>query len=55
MATHVRHRKFTRWIKEELAATWILAKRIPNPFPYDGDDSTTSFSDFFVYERRPSE
>src|SRR5271157_3731259 len=48
--THVRHRKFTNWIKENLP-DWKLLYHIPNTFPYKGDYMTGSWSDLFVYER----
>lgn len=49
IAPHVRHRNFSRWIDEN-RPYWQLTKRIANPFPYDGDSTTTSFSDFYFYE-----
>lgn len=51
-ARHVRHRNFTRWVEQELAAEWNLVQTIPNRFPYDGNSRSTSFSDFFVYAKR---
>lgn len=48
--THVRHRKFTSWIQENLGA-WRLAGHIPNRYPYRGDYQTGSFADFFIYEK----
>lgn len=49
---HVRHREFTRWVQQERASQWELVQRIANGFPYDGDFQATSFSEFFVYQRR---
>jgi hypothetical protein len=48
--THVRHRKFTRWIQENLTG-WKLSRHLPNRYPYRGDYRTGSFADFFLYER----
>ena len=48
--THVRHRNFTSWIKENLP-DWKQLYHIPNRFPYKGDYMTGSWSDLFVYER----
>jgi hypothetical protein len=45
---HVRHRKFSRWI-EQNATCWKLLKLIPNRYPYMGDYTKGSFSDFYVY------
>ena len=46
---HVRHRKFTDWV-ETNTLNWRLFEHIPNKYPYNGDDETTSFSDFFIYK-----
>ena len=48
--THVRHRKFTKWIKENVS-NYKLIEHIPNKYPYEGDYTTGSFSDFYVYEK----
>ena len=47
---HVRHRKFTRWIQENLP-NWNLLEYLPNRYPYRGDPRTGSFADFFIYEK----
>jgi SAM-dependent methyltransferase len=49
---HVRHREFTSWI-EHSKPDWELLEVIPNEFPFDGDDLTTSFSDFYIFRRKP--
>lgn len=51
---HVRHRKFSRWIKEN-APTWQLAYHEVNPHPVDSEGRKGSFADFFVYERGTAE
>lgn len=51
-STHVRHRRFSDWIERELSAQWKLLATVPNICPYDGNSERTSFSDFFVYEKR---
>ena len=48
--THVRHRKFTKWVEDNLH-DWRLAEHIPNKYPYKGDYTTGSFADFFIYAR----
>ncbi len=46
--THVRHRKFTKWIHDNLPQ-WKLIEHIPNRYPYAGDYRTGSFADFYIY------
>jgi hypothetical protein len=46
--THVRHRKFTQWVGDNLAQ-WKLIQHIPNRYPYRGDYTQGSFADFFIY------
>ncbi len=48
--THIRHRRFTRWIQEN-APHWKLVERLPNRYPYRGDYTKGSFSDFFIYAK----
>lgn len=47
---HVRHRKFTKWIHENLPE-WRLIKHVPNKYPYAGDYRTGSFADFYIYKK----
>ncbi len=47
-ATHVKHRKFTRWVKQNVSQ-WKLIKHIPNKYPYHGDFTQGSFAEFFIY------
>jgi SAM-dependent methyltransferase len=47
---HVRHRRFTEWVAEHRPG-WRLDRHIPNAFPYQGDDRTGSFADFYVFVR----
>ena len=49
--THVRHRKFTAWVENNMPG-WKLIDHIPNKYPYQGDYTTGSFSEFFVYEKK---
>jgi len=50
-ALHVRHRTFTDWIDGH-RPQWTLVEHVANPYPYDENQpKTTSFADFFVYER----
>jgi SAM-dependent methyltransferase len=48
-AMHVRHRKFTDWIEENLPQ-WKAIGFMKNRYPYDGDYMKTSFSDFYFYK-----
>jgi hypothetical protein len=45
---HVRHRKFTSWIAQNLH-NWELVRHIPNRYPYQGDFTQGSFAEFFIY------
>jgi hypothetical protein len=48
--THVKHRKFTKWIQDNIS-DWKLMGHIPNKYPYEGDYTTGSFADFYIYEK----
>lgn len=48
---HVRHRKFTDWVEQNIPE-WSLIKIIPNKYPYQGDGTKGSFADFFIYTQR---
>lgn len=51
-AQHVRHRKFTDWIENNIGNEWRLINVIRNKYPYDVNDTeNTSMSDFYIYER----
>lgn len=50
VADHVRHRKFSNWVDRN-AAHWKLSNHTPNLYPYNGDSTETSFSDFYFYEK----
>lgn len=53
MAIHVKNRKFTDWIEENLKDQWELLKTVPNKYPYSEDDpDNTSWSDFYFYIKR---
>ena len=49
-AAHVKNRKFTDWV-EKNRQDFSLFEHIPNKYPFDGDGTQTSFSDFFLYEK----
>lgn len=49
-AQHVRHRKFTDWVRQE-KPDWVLRRKIGNRYPSSDDSSGSSFADFYVYER----
>ncbi len=48
--SHVRHRKFTTWVEQELSG-WTQMEHIPNKFPYTGDDRVSSFADFYIFSK----
>lgn len=48
---HVKHRKFTDWIGVN-RKDFILIKFIPNKYPFNGNGDSTSFADFYIYEKR---
>ena len=48
--THVKHRKFTQWIQEQMPV-WTLVAHVPNRYPYRGDNRTGSFAEFYIYEK----
>ena len=50
-AAHIRHRKFSDWI-ERHQPRWVLAERIPNRHPLNGDPSKGSFADFHIYQQQ---
>ena len=47
---HVRHRNFTRFIEDAFPG-WKLSTKIDNKFPFKGDVSSGSHSDFFIYKK----
>ncbi len=49
-ATHVRHRVFTRWVRDHLPQ-WKRIAHIPNRYPFNGDAREGSFADFHIYAR----
>lgn len=49
---HIRHRHFSRWITDS-APNWLLIAHIPNRYPYNGDHTETTFSDFYIYGLQP--
>lgn len=53
ISIHVRHRKFSDWVKKEFSESneWQLIKKVKNPYPYTGNIEKTSFCDFFFYEK----
>lgn len=51
-ARHVKNRKFTDWIEQNLKNSWKLIKIIKNKYPYSEEDAdNTSSSDFYFYEK----
>lgn len=46
---HVRHRRFTKWIRENVS-DWKMLDHISNIYPYKGEYKMGSFADFYIYE-----
>ena len=47
---HVRHRKFTDWIENNVSS-WSLIAKEDNPYPWDSNyPNDTSFADFYVFQ-----
>lgn len=50
--SHIRHRKFTDWIRENIS-DFDLETMIENQYPYDEKKpKETSFCDFFIYRKK---
>jgi hypothetical protein len=49
-AVHLRNRRFSEWIETNVAG-WKLLRRVPNRYPYHGNELEGSIADFFVYEK----
>ncbi|MHC4617634.1 MAG: methyltransferase domain-containing protein [Planctomycetota bacterium] len=49
-APHVKHRKFTDWIDENICG-WKLLRHIPNMYPYKGNVNEGSFADFYICQK----
>lgn len=49
---HVRHRKFTDWVKAH-QPDWSLCRKLPNRYPLEeGREDDTSFADFFFFAKK---
>jgi SAM-dependent methyltransferase len=46
---HLKHRRFSDWIKSN-KPEWYLIGFVGNKYPYNGDPTKTSFSDFYFYQ-----
>lgn len=49
-APHVRHRNFSKWIKDN-KTEWNLSRHIPNKYPSNGDTKRGSFADLYIYSK----
>lgn len=49
IASHVKHRKFTNWV-EKNQTKFKLISHIPNKYSYNGDNNTSSYADFYIFE-----
>jgi hypothetical protein len=50
-AVHVRHRCFTKWIRDH-APEWELIARITNPYPEDPErPDDTSWADLYFFQK----
>jgi SAM-dependent methyltransferase len=47
---HVRHRKFTTWVKKEVPG-WLLIEHIHNPYAQSSSSKERSSADFFIYQK----
>lgn len=49
---HVKHRKFTEWITENMSEKWKLIRYIKNKYPFMIErENETSKADFYFYEK----
>lgn len=48
---HVKHRRFTEWIDENLTS-WQIVKKIENKHPFTGQAGEGSHADFYIYEKK---
>jgi SAM-dependent methyltransferase len=46
---HVKHRKFSDWVKTHIT-DWQLMAHIPNKYPYHGNLHEGSWADFYMYK-----
>lgn len=52
-ADHVRSRKFTNWIDNNVSKDWFQKDYIKNRYPYNEEDhKNTSMADFYIYQRK---
>jgi len=52
LAPHVKSRKFSTWIDQNIDNKWKLKDRVVNKYPFDDKDpDNTSMSDFYIYEK----
>jgi Methyltransferase domain len=49
--THVRLRSFTGWVARNMPS-WKLIEHIPNKYPFRGDYTDGSWSDFYIYQKQ---
>lgn len=49
-AIHVKHRRFTDWIENNVGDKWKLKGYVKNKYPYDQNEPESSWSDFYFYE-----
>jgi SAM-dependent methyltransferase len=49
-AAHVKQRNFSKWVKG-MKSEWKLIQHIPNRYPFNDNDKTGSFAEFFIYEK----
>ncbi|MDO5970566.1 class I SAM-dependent methyltransferase [Flavivirga aquimarina] len=53
MSSHVRCRKFSDWIDENLKHDWVLIDKIENDYSFNPEEpKDTSMSDFYIYEKK---
>jgi SAM-dependent methyltransferase len=51
-APHVKCRKFTNWIENNLLDNWTLMEIVKNEYPFDENNpDETSMADFYIYKK----
>ncbi len=49
---HVKSRKFSEWISDNVSQHWKLSRHVQNKYPYQSNNrNNTSMSDFYVYKK----
>jgi hypothetical protein len=49
---HIKHRNFSKDLTRLGLESWKLVETVKNPYPFNGDSASTSFSDFYLFKDR---